>query len=157
MRTWFGPLALTMMLLTCSWQSQAAPSDDGLVGSVVTNRHLASPNDTIDVVRLDDPAVPGVSCYLSSAQTGGAASLVGMQTSPSEYSLSCFTEGAVRLPAGVPDSEVITSARRSAVFKRMYLSRLVDRQAHRLIYVAYTRYLTDGSPKHAMASVAYTP
>lgn len=150
-------VTLMLALLALPWVALAGAGADVTIGSVVTNRHMMSPNDTIEVVRFEDPGVAGAFCYLSSAQTGGAASMVGMQESPSEYTLNCFAEGTVRLPANLPDAEDISSSKRSALFKRMYVTRLVDRQAHRLVYVAYTRYLTDGSPKHAMASLPYTP
>ncbi|HVI92116.1 MAG TPA: CreA family protein, partial [Dongiaceae bacterium] len=41
------------------------------IGSVSTTFHLTSPNDKVVVDRFDDPAVDGVSCYISRAETGG--------------------------------------------------------------------------------------
>lgn len=130
---------------------------DVVIGEVTTNTHLVTPNDTIGVIRFEDPRVPGAYCYLASAQAGGMASNFGMQNSPSEYELSCFADGVVHIPADLPAKEVVDSASRSAVFKKMYVARFVDRQTHHLVYVAYTRYLLDGSPKHAMSSLPYSP
>lgn len=148
---------VAVLLSLASLSSTAASPASDVVGEVKTSTNFLSPNDTIGVIRFEDPKVAGAYCYLASAQKGGMAANFGMQESPSEYELSCFADGVVRLPANLPENEVVDEANRSAVFKKMYVARFVDRKLHRLIYVAYTRYLLDGSPKHAMSSLPYTP
>lgn len=136
--------------------SSAVLADD-LVGEVKTSTNLIGPNDTIAVARFEDPKIPGAYCYLASAQKGGMAANFNMQVSPSEYELSCFGVGNVKVPDNLGNGEIVDQAKRSALFKTLYVARFIDRQTHRLIYVAYTRYLIDGSPKHAMSSLPYTP
>lgn len=150
-------LALIGLAAVMSASSALAASNSDVIGEVKTSTNILGPNDTIGVIRFEDPKVAGAYCYLASAQKGGMAANFGMQESPSEYELSCFADGVVHIPANLPDKEIVDEANRSAVFKKMYVARFIDRQTHRLIYVAYTRYLLDGSPKHAMSSLSYTP
>ena len=128
-----------------------------VVGEVVTSTNFTGPNDTIGVVRFDDPAVKGAHCYFSSANKGGFSANFNLQEDRSEYVLDCFANGALVVPANLPAKEVISQRSRSAMFKKLYIARLVDRDANRLIYVAYTRYLIDGSPKQAMSSIPFRP
>ena len=128
-----------------------------VVGEVVTSRNFTGPNDTIGVLRFEDPKVPGAFCYFSSANKGGFSANFGLQEDRSEYVLDCFAKGSVKIPANLPAQEVISERSRSALFKKLYVTRLVDRTAGRLVYVAYTRYLIDGSPKQAMSSVPFDP
>lgn len=128
-----------------------------LVGKVDTAANLLGPNDNISVIRFDDPKVPGASCYFSMSNKGGMGSTIGIEEDRSEYVLDCFVSGKLPLdvPANLPTQEVISERSRSAFFKKLYVARIVDHNAGRLVYVAYTRYLIDGSPKQAMSSVPF--
>lgn len=148
---------------TLAWISLAllgstpALAAEKVIGEVVTARNFTGPDDTISVVRFDDPRVPGASCYLSTSQKGGFASNFGMQEERNEATLDCFASRALTLPADLPAKEAIRETSRSLVFKTMYVVRLVDKEANRLVYVAYTRNGVDGSPRHAMSSIQISP
>lgn len=144
-------------LLAAALSAPAFAQTAQVVGEVVTSRNFTGPDDTIGVLRFEDPKVPGAFCYFSSANKGGFSANFGLQEDRSEYVLDCFTKGSVKLPANLPAQEVISERSRSALFKKLYVTRLVDRTAGRLVYVAYTRYLIDGSPKQAMSSVPFDP
>src|SRR5260370_12174257 len=47
------------------------------------------PNDKIVVEAFDDPDVPGVTCYMSHARTGGIKGAIGLAEDPGEASIAC--------------------------------------------------------------------
>lgn len=149
-------LLCTLMFAVAGITSAQAQAPK-VVGEVVTSKNFTGPDDTIGVIRFADPKVKGAFCYLSSAQKGGFSANFGMQEDRSEYVLDCYGQGNVTLPANLPTKEVISETSRSMFFKKMYVARIVDKEAKRLVYVAYTRYLIDGSPKQAMSSIPYGP
>ena len=148
---------LALALVASTMFPAFAQTTTHVVGEVVTSRNFTGPDDTIGVVRFEDPRVPGAFCYFSSANKGGFSANFGLQEDRSEYVLECFARGPLNVPANLPANEVISERSRSALFKKLYVTRLVDREAGRLVYVAYTRYLIDGSPKQAMSSVPFSP
>lgn len=144
-----------LMLALCLISVSAFAKDPSVVGEVTTSKGYLGPDDTIGVARFDDPQIANASCYLSSAQKGGFEANFGLQEDNSEYTLDCFARGPIQVSENIPVKQVISETKRSLIFKKMYVVRFVDRQAGRLIYVAYTRYMDDGSPSHAMSSVSY--
>lgn len=123
------------------------------IGSVGTNFRLFGPSDAVQVQRLDDPVVPGVSCFVSFAQTGGIVGGVGLAEDPSRFALSCVAHGAVALPPGLPDSQDIGNISAGAFFKHFSLTRMVDRQTNTLVYVLTSTKLLHGSPANAVSAV----
>ena len=70
---------------------------------ISTTFNLLSPNDKVCVSQFDDPAVPGVTCYISQARKGGWGQPFGLNEDPSNFSVSCRQVGpiTVDLPTGV--------------------------------------------------------
>jgi CreA protein len=123
------------------------------VGSVSTNFRLLGPNDKVVVQRFDDPRVANVSCYVSFAQTGGVSGGLGIATNPSQFALNCVAHGPVSIPADLPQKEAIGAISASLLFKHFILSRLVDNQAHTLIYLLISTKVISGSPANAVSAV----
>lgn len=146
-------LALMSLALLGSTPALAA---EKVIGEVVTARNFMGPDDTISVVRFDDPRVPGATCYLSTLQKGGLSSKANI-FSIREVSLDCSAIRGLTLPADLPAKEAIQETSRYLVFKSMYVVRLVDKESNRLVYIAYTRNGGDGSPRHAMSSIQAGP
>ncbi len=126
------------------------------IGSVSTNFRLLGPNDKVVVQRFDDPKVPNVSCYASFAQTGGVSGGLGVATNPSQFALSCVAHGPVTIPADLPKQEQIGAISASFLFKHFILSRLVDNQAHTLVYLLISTKVISGSPANAVSAVPAT-
>ena len=63
-------LALLLMM--------AAPAFADEIGSVGYRFKWLGPNDKIVVEAFDDPDVPGVTCYMSHARTGGIKGAIGL-------------------------------------------------------------------------------
>ncbi|MBM3271692.1 hypothetical protein FJY94_00170 [Candidatus Kaiserbacteria bacterium] len=123
------------------------------IGSVSTSLNLLTPNDQIVVEVFDDPAVKGVSCYLSRARTGGAAAIFGMAEDKSDSSVACRQVGPISFVRPVAQQEQVFSEHASILFKRTHVIRMVDKKRGVLVYLVYTDELIDGSPKNALTAV----
>jgi CreA protein len=126
------------------------------VGSVSTTFHLTSPNDKVVVDRFDDPAVEGVSCYISRAETGGWKGAVGLAEDPSRFAIACRAVGAPRITGKInetDDGEVIFSERTSAIFKSLRITRFHDKQKNVLVYLAWSTKVVEGSPFNSISVV----
>lgn len=128
---------------------------NAVVGSVDTSFNMLGANDSIKIVRLNDPDIANVHCYMASAIAGGISGSLGIAEDKSEYDLSCYTTGPVSVPDDLPEGAQVAMERRSAFFKKLHIVRFIDREHRRLIYMAYTTWLVDGSPKHSMYSIPY--
>ena len=146
---------IALALLSAAIASPAAAGDGTRVGAVSTTFRLVGRNDKIAVDRYDDPKVGGVSCYLSHAETGGLKGSLGLATDPSRFSLACRATGRVTPQGDLPDSEVVFGESTSFFFKELRVSRIVDRDKHVLLYLAWsTKALTTGgSPYNAITAV----
>lgn len=123
------------------------------LGSVTTNFRALTPNDKIVVEAFDDPKVPGVTCYLSRAKTGGALSVIHMATDKTEASIACRQVGEISVNGPLPPQEDIFSERMSLVFKELHVVRMVDPKRNVLVYMTYSDKLVDGSPKNSVTAV----
>ena len=152
-----GRAAVAMGLLMAGGLGSVttAAADNTRVGAVSTTFRLLGRNDRIAVDRYDDPAVAGVSCYMSHAETGGVKGSLGLAADPSRFSIACRATGKVVPQGDLPDNEVVFGERQSFFFKELRISRIVDRNKHALIYLAWsTRSLTPGgSPYNAVSVV----
>ena len=79
------PRALLSLLLVLF----ALPAMAEEIGSVGYRFKWLGPNDKIVVEALDDPEVPGVTCYMSHARTGGIKGAIGLAEDPGEASIAC--------------------------------------------------------------------
>ncbi len=146
-------LILPLLLLT----SLAAHADEPKrIGEVSTTFRVLGRNDRIVVDRYDDPQVPGVSCYVSRAETGGIKGSVGLATDPSRFSIACRATGPVQVPAGLAAGELMFGASASPFFKEIRVTRLWDAERRALVYLVWsTKALsTGGSPYNAISVVA---
>ena len=91
----------------------ASPLHAEMVGCTSTTFRLFSPNDKVCVQAFDDPRIPGVTCHISQAKTGGYKGALGVAEDPSRFAITCHQTGPITLPAKLPDEEsVFTRARR---------------------------------------------
>ena len=115
-------------------------------------------DDNICVSAYDDPKVPGVTCHLSHARTGGFKGTVGVAEDRSRFSIACRQVGPITVDlAKLPDEEEAFSERTSILFKETRVVRLVDRQRRTLVYLAYSTKVVEGSPFNSLSSVPVMP
>ena len=127
------------------------------IGSVSTVFKFVGPNDRIVVEAFDDPKVPGVTCYLSRAKTGGVKGGLGLAEDRAEASIACRQVGPIQLPADLKDGEEVFKQRTSLVFKTMQVIRFHDQKRNTLVYLVYSDRLIEGSPQNAVAAIPIMP
>jgi CreA protein len=115
-------------------------------------------DDKICVSAFDDPKVPGVTCHLSQARTGGFKGTVGVAEDRSRFALACRQIGPITVDlAKLPDEEEAFSERTSLIFKETRVVRMVDRVRRTLVYLAYSTKVVEGSPFNSLSSVPVMP
>lgn len=127
------------------------------LGEVSTKFRMLGPNDKVVIEAFDDPAVSGVTCYLSRAKTGGMSGAVGLAEDTADASIACRQTGPVNLSPEIldksRDGEEVFKQRTSILFKTMQVVRFYDARRNTLIYLTYSDKLVDGSPKNSITAV----
>ncbi len=136
--------------------SATAIADDGrVIGSVDTAFKLIGPDHKIEVQAFPDPAVSGVTCFVSYSKAGGITGAIGLATDKSEHSIACRKTSPITIKASqLPAKDEVFKQSRSILFKKMRVVRLTDVPTNTLIYVVYSDKLIDGSPKNSITAVS---
>ncbi len=131
------------------------------IGSVDTDFRFIGPDNKIQIESFDDEDVPGVTCYISRATTGGVKGAVGIAEDRSDASLSCHQTGPItlndRIKAGKEDGEGVFKKRTSLVFKSMQVVRFYDKNHNALVYMVYSDRVLKGSPNNSISAVPVLP
>jgi len=127
------------------------------VGCVTTAWKLIGANHKVCVEAFDDAKVPGVTCHVSQARTGGVAGSLGLAKDPSQFSLACRQTGPITLPAKLAKEETVFSEDTSLLFKETRVVRLWDEAHKTLVYVAISRKLIEGAPANSISTVPVMP
>lgn len=127
------------------------------VGCVTTAWKLIGANHRVCVDAFHDPDVPGVTCHVSQARTGGVSGSLGLAQDPSQFSLACRQTGPIQLPAKLPDSREVFSENTSILFKETRVVRMWDEANRTLVYLAISRRLIEGAPANAISTVPVMP
>lgn len=148
----------SLSLLLAAAGLLAAPlSQADTVGCVTTAWKLVGANHRICVEAFHDAKVPGVTCHVSQARTGGVAGSLGLAQDPSQFSLACRQTGPISLPAKLPESETVFTEDTSVLFKETRVLRLWDKANNTLVYLAVSRKLIDGAPANSLSTVPIMP
>ena len=135
----------------------ASAADAEEIGCVSTTWRVWA-DDKICVSAFDDPKVPGVTCHLSHARTGGFKGTIGVAEDRSRFSIACRQVGPIAVDlATLPKEEEAFSERTSLFFKETRVVRLVDRARRTLVYLAYSTKVVEGSPFNSLSSVPVMP
>ena len=97
--------------------------------------------------------MPGVTCHVSQARTGGVSGSLGLAQDPSQFSLACRQTGAITLPAKLPKEEIVFTEDTSILFKETRIVRLWDEANRTLVYLAISRKLIEGAPANSISTV----
>ena len=93
---------LTVLLLSFS---QSASAEE--IGCNTTAWQFIGANHRVCVYAYDDPKIPGVTCHISQARTGGVKGSFGLAEDPSQFSLACRQIGPITLPEKLSDGETV--------------------------------------------------
>ncbi len=124
------------------------------VGEVDTAFKLIGPDHKVIVEAYDDPAVAGVTCYVSRAKTGGISGALGLAEDRAEASIACRQVGPISFAAPLPQQDEVFNQRMSILFKKLRIVRIVDSKRNALVYLTYSDKLIDGSPQNGVTAVA---
>ncbi len=127
------------------------------VGCVKTAWKLIGANHQVCVQAFHDPKVPGITCHVSQAKTGGIKGSLGVAKDPSQFSLACRQTGQITLPEKLPAKETVFSESTSLLFKDTEISRLWDAENNTLVYLAISRKVIEGSPANSISTVPVMP
>jgi len=152
-----GYFVLTMVLLLSIAGSAVAEQ----IGSVSTKFKLLGANDKIVIEAFDDPEIPGATCYLSRAKTGGVSGVVGVAEDTSDASIACRQIGPITLPEkvknGHEDGKEVFKKSTSLLFKTLQVVRFYDAKRNVLVYLTYSDRIIEGSPKNSISIIPITP
>jgi CreA protein len=152
-------MRLIAFFLTANLFAATAAAEQ--IGSVSTKFKMLGPNDKIVAEVFDDPVIPGVSCYLSRAKTGGMSGAFGVAEDTSDASIACRQIGPIQLTdgilAGKEDGEEVFKKRTSLVFKSMQVVRFYDPKRNVLVYLNFSDRVIEGSPKSSISVVPILP
>ncbi len=127
------------------------------IGSVRTKFKVLGANDKIVIEAFDDPDIPGATCYLSRAKTGGISGSLGVAEDTSDASISCRQIGPIQLPADVRegrmDGERVFRKSTSILFKTLQVVRFYDKKRNTLVYLSYSNRIIEGSPKNSISTI----
>jgi CreA protein len=133
-----------------------------LVGAARADEVGSFTNDWIGngivVEAIADPKVDGVTCHMSSFDRSiiDRLSKGNWFEDPSNAAISCQQTGPITvrdIEKGKGGEEVF-SQRISLVFKSLGVRRIWDEKNQTLVYVVYSRQITQGSAKMGISSVA---
>ncbi|MFK4445648.1 CreA protein [Caballeronia udeis] len=122
------------------------------IASVNTNFRFTG-SDRVTVEAYDDPAVTGVTCYVSRARTGGVKGTLGIAEDPSEASIACRQVAPIKIDAPLKQKSDVFSERMSFIFKTLHVVRIVDAKRNTLVYLTYSDRITTGSAKNSVTAV----
>src|SRR5260370_3390555 len=110
------------------------------IGSVGYRFKWLGPNDKIVVEAFDDPDVPGVTCYMSHARTGGIKGAIGLAEDPGEASIACRQVGPIDVTKldKLRSPHEVFSERASLIFNTTQVTRFWDPTRPTLVYLVYT-------------------
>ncbi len=132
-----------------------------VIGSVSTKIKLMGANDKIVIEAFDDPIIPGATCHLSRAKTGGMSGSLGLAEDTSDASIACRQTGPISLPSKVKsgklDGQEVFKKSTSILFKSLQVVRFYDAKRNTLIYLSYSDKLVDGSPKNSISTIPVMP
>jgi CreA protein len=133
----------------------ALPAFAEEIGSVGYRFKWLGPNDKIVVEAFDDPDIPGVTCYVSHARTGGIKGAIGLAEDPGEASLACRQVGPIDAEKleKVKSPHEVFSSRASLIFKSTQVTRFWDAKRKALVYLVYTDRIIEGSPRNSISVV----
>ncbi len=147
-------IAAGLFVLLWSWAMLLQAEE---IGSVRTKFKVLGANDKIVVEAFDDPDIPGATCYLSRAKTGGISGSIGIAEDTSDASLSCRQTGPITLPESVrlgeDDGERVFRKSTSILFKTLQVVRFYDKKRNALVYLTYSNRIIEGSPKNSISTI----
>ncbi|HYC03817.1 MAG TPA: CreA family protein [Azospirillaceae bacterium] len=152
-----APLRLALALLAAApailLQAAPARADEQLVGEF--NNDWTG--NELEVLAVQDPKVQGITCHMVSFDRGliDRLSKGNWFEDPSNASIACRQTGPVVVGEIETDKEgeEVFAQRQSLIWKSIAIRRIYDRMNDTMVYVIYSRRVTEGSAKMSISTV----
>lgn len=146
-------LILTLGIVLCCATVFAVSAR--FIGEVKCIDRLGPRDDTVKVLRIDDPENPFVSIYITQVKAGEWLAMAD----PSNTAIACRLTG--KIPVDDKGNQIINKKtnedighfRKSIGTKVMKIARWYDKEKNVLVYVVYTTKILGGSLKHSLSVV----
>lgn len=153
MKTLKEYIAAFIIILVCAGVASAGTSAVK-VGEVDAVKRIVQGNDTIQVIRIDDPDNPFVTIYFTTIDSGKFLAMAD----PSNTSIAARLTGPIPVKDGVRQIDTSTDLdmahmRKSIGSKVLHIARFYDENKDVLVYLVYTDKWLDGSLKHNLSVV----
>ena len=148
---------LFAILLPLVFASPAAAQEPDLIFKKSTVFKLLTPDHKLATYGVDDPLVKGVACHFTVPERGGVSGALGFAEEVSDISLACRQVGPISIAEKFAQGDVMMRRSRSVFFKKMQIVRGCDAKRNVLVYMVYSDYLIEGSPKNSTSSVPIMP
>src|ERR1700757_747205 len=132
-------------------------SERHVVGSVNTEFNLIGPDHKIVIESYDDPKIDGITVFISKSQTGGIKRALGLAEDTADAPAAVRQTGPSRVKERFENGEDAFTEKRSALFKRLHVSRFWDAPHKSFVYVVWTDRVIKGSPKSSVSAVVAQP
>jgi CreA protein len=144
-RAWLATTAALCLALPASAEEVGRFANDWMGNDIV-------------VEAIADPEVQGVTCHVAHFERGMLDKLTkgNWFEDPSNASIACRQTGPIVIGdiARGRKGEEVFSERKSLIFKHLAVRRIYDQPNDTLVYVIYSRQITEGSAKMAISTIA---
>jgi CreA protein len=148
---------LIALLVTLLSAVPAAAQEPDLIFKKSTVFKLLTPDHKLATYGIDDPLVEGVACHFTVPEKGGVSGMLGVAEEVSDISLACRQIGPISIKEKFEQGDVVFRESRSIFFKKMQIVRGCDVKRNVFVYMVYSDYLIEGSPKNSTSSVPIMP
>lgn len=124
------------------------------IGEVDCVKRILQGNDSIKIIRVQDPENPFVSIFFTTINSGRLFAVAD----PSNTAIAARLTGDIPIKDGkqvinTKTNKDIAHIRKSIGSKVMKIARFYDKEMNTLTYLVYTTKLLDGSLKHSLSVV----
>ena len=143
---------LLLVIAALSVVSTTRPGASDELACLDVKLRLLGEHERVCVSALDDPRVPGVTCYVSHEKSGGVSEKIGLER-PSRYAMACRQVGpiAVDLATLPPREQAFSLDKQTQIF------RIVDDKRKVLVYLAVSARAAQGSLRNIVSTVPLMP
>lgn len=114
-----------------------------------TKFRLFGADNTIATAYFADPDLPGVSCYITRANTGGIKGSLGIAEDTAHATLTCFQSAKIDTTNLSETPVDVYKERRSIGFKKLKVIRYYIKERNDLVYITYSDKILDGDNENS--------
>jgi CreA protein len=142
---------IIMLIITLSLVLPSTAFCFDKIGEISVKRRIIQSDDTIDIIAIDDPDNPFITCYLTSINSGKILAT----SDPSNMSIACRATGKIPSKSQIVKKTDLSVFKlsKSIGLKSLRIARHYDAKRNVLVYTAYSTKILDGSYKHSMSVV----